>query len=202
MVFCNSCGAKMQPSIPTCPECGSISGLIGGIRSTAVPQPPPSGHLMSGSAGHSPGVTNVADIHAIAAELEVDSDLLLFILVAADGSINRVGSGTFANKNRGMFIGKTNQAIFQRVRSHLTDSMLQMLGMGFRRQNPMPNICNIESVKCDRTRWKMAWLVLPINIPRFLFAKVPLPTLLIDPSAATNMNSKRSESTSSSAAMA
>jgi len=143
MVFCNSCGAKMQPTIRTCPECGSISGLIGGIRPTAVPQTPPSGHLMTGSAGHSPGVTNAADIHAIAAELQVDSDLLLFILVAADGSINRVGSGTFANKNRSMFIGKTNPAIFQRVRSHLTDSMLQMLGMGFRRQNPLGAPCKL-----------------------------------------------------------
>lgn len=32
-VFCNSCGAEMQPTIRTCPRCGSASGLIGGIRS-------------------------------------------------------------------------------------------------------------------------------------------------------------------------
>jgi len=31
----------MQPTIPTCPGCGSISGLIGGIRPIAVPETPP-----------------------------------------------------------------------------------------------------------------------------------------------------------------
>jgi hypothetical protein len=39
-VFCNSCGAEMQPTIRTCPRCGSVSGLIGGIRSIAVPETP------------------------------------------------------------------------------------------------------------------------------------------------------------------
>ena len=40
MVFCNSCGAEMQPTIRTCPSCGSVSGLIGGSRSIAVPETP------------------------------------------------------------------------------------------------------------------------------------------------------------------
>jgi len=41
MAFCNSCGAEMQPTIPMCPGCGSISGLIGGISPSAVPGTPP-----------------------------------------------------------------------------------------------------------------------------------------------------------------
>jgi hypothetical protein len=90
------------------------------------------GRLMTGSAGHSTSARNVADVHAILVDLKVDSETLLFIMVSADRSINRIGSGTFGNKNRDMFIGMTpDPAIFQRVRSHLTDSILQGLGMRF-----------------------------------------------------------------------
>jgi|SRR5215472_4802810 len=31
----------MEPTIPTCPGCGSVSGLTGGIRSIAVQETPP-----------------------------------------------------------------------------------------------------------------------------------------------------------------
>lgn len=40
-MFCNSCGAEMQPTIRTCPGCGSISGLIGGVRPIAAPETSP-----------------------------------------------------------------------------------------------------------------------------------------------------------------
>ena len=38
MLFCNSCGVEMQPTMRTCPACGSIPGLIGGIPSRLVPE--------------------------------------------------------------------------------------------------------------------------------------------------------------------
>jgi len=38
MVFCNSCGAEMQPTMRTCPGCGITDSLIGGLRSIAVPE--------------------------------------------------------------------------------------------------------------------------------------------------------------------
>ena len=41
MVFCNSCGAEMESTIRTCPGCGSVSGLMAGIQSIAVPETPP-----------------------------------------------------------------------------------------------------------------------------------------------------------------
>src|SRR5690349_913241 len=62
---------------------------------------------MTGSADHSISARNVRDIHAIVVDLKADSETLLFILVSADRSINRIGSGTFGNKNRDMFIGMT-----------------------------------------------------------------------------------------------
>jgi hypothetical protein len=104
------------------------------------------GRLMTGSAGHSATARNVADIHDIAVGLHVGSEDLLFVLVGADGSINRIGSGTFKNKNRDMFIGMTDPVIFQRVRSHLTDSIMQGLGMGFRRENPLGAPCKLTII--------------------------------------------------------
>ena len=41
IVFCNSCGAVMQSTMQTCPGCGSVSGLVGGIWSVAVQETPP-----------------------------------------------------------------------------------------------------------------------------------------------------------------
>ena len=40
-MFCNCCGAEMEPTIRTCPRCGSVSGLIGGIRPIGVPETVP-----------------------------------------------------------------------------------------------------------------------------------------------------------------
>ena len=90
---------------------------------------------MTGSADHSISARNVADVHDLLIDLEVNADRLLFILLSADGSINRIGSGNFKDKNRDMFIGVTDPAIFERMRSHLTEAMLQSLGHSFQRQN-------------------------------------------------------------------
>ena len=70
------------------------------------------GRLMTGSAGHSATARNAADIHDILVDLHVGSENLLFVTVGADGSINRIGSGTFKNKNGDMFIGMTDQRSF------------------------------------------------------------------------------------------
>jgi len=87
---------------------------------------------MTGSPDHSTSAKNVADIHDIVVGLDVDSKPLLFILVGADGSINRIGSGNFQNKNLDMFIGMTDPAIFEGVRSQVTEEILQDLGRRFK----------------------------------------------------------------------
>lgn len=68
------------------------------------------------------------DVQTMLLDLKVDSKNLLFILVAGDEAINRIGNGTLGNKNFDMLIGCTGAAIFERVRSHLVDSVLQDLG--------------------------------------------------------------------------
>ena len=88
---------------------------------------------MKGSADHSTDARKVADVRALLIDLKINEDTtLLFIVLGADGSINRSGSGTFKNKSGDMFIGKTDPAIFENVRLHLTEEMLQGLGYTFR----------------------------------------------------------------------
>ena len=91
---------------------------------------------MTVSEGQSATARNVADIRGIVVQLDVDSDRLLFIMVGADGSINRIGSGAFKNKNRDMFIGVTDPGIFKAVRSHLTEDMLECQGETLQHQTP------------------------------------------------------------------
>jgi len=90
---------------------------------------------LTDSADHSISARNVADVHAFLIDLQFNGDHLLFILLSADGSINRIGNGTLKDKNRNMFIGVTDPDIFERVRSHLTEAMLQGLGHSFQCQN-------------------------------------------------------------------
>jgi hypothetical protein len=102
----------------------------------------------------------VADVHAFLIDLEVNGDRLLFILLSADGSINRIGSGTLKDKNRDMFIGVTDPAIFERVRSHLTEAMLQGLGHSFQRQNIRGAPCKLTLMFefNDHTRGRSEYL--------------------------------------------
>ena len=105
---------------------------------------------MTESAGHSTSARKVADIHTIGITLNVNAERLLFLLLSMDGSINRQGSGNFKNKNHDLFIGVTDPAIFESVRSHLTDDMLQageqngLLGHTFQFDNQRGASCKLE----------------------------------------------------------
>ena len=103
------------------------------------------GRVSTMSADHSASARKVADVHTIGVSLDINAEPSLFLLLSADGSINRQGSGTLKNKNRDLFIGKTDPAIFESVRSHLTEAMLQrLLGHTFQSQNPRGAPCKLD----------------------------------------------------------
>ena len=103
------------------------------------------GRVWTGSTNHSTSATKVADVHTMGVSLYTNAERSLFLLLSADGSINRQGSGTLKNKNPDLFIGITNPAIFESVRSHLTEAMLQrLLGHTFQLQNPRGAPCKLE----------------------------------------------------------
>jgi len=84
-----------------------------------------------------------AGITGISVTLDVEEKHSLFILLAADGSINRLGTGTADNTENHLFIGKTKPAIFESVRSHVTPEMWDVMGRAFWDKNPLGPSCKL-----------------------------------------------------------
>jgi len=83
----------------------------------------------------------VGDVIGIAITLEINGDISLFVRVAADGTIDRMGTGTRDTTERDLFVGRIDGAIFETVLSHVTGDMLQISGQTFRAENPRGDIC-------------------------------------------------------------
>ena len=102
---------------------------------------------MTGSTEHSTDARKVADVQAMLVDLKINENRsLLFILLGADGLINRSGSGSLRNKNNDLFIGKAAPAIFEKVRSQLSEEVLQNLGMSFRREIVRGAPCSLKLI--------------------------------------------------------
>jgi hypothetical protein len=96
----------------------------------------------AGQAAASPEVERpISDLTGISITLKIDGEPFLFLLVAGDGATNRMGSGTFEDKNRHLFIGKAEPAIFEAVRSHVTPELLRISG-GFEHKNRRGATCD------------------------------------------------------------
>jgi hypothetical protein len=85
----------------------------------------------------------IADVTGLSITLEIDGKSALYILLAADGSINRMGTGTLDNAEQELFIGITHTAVFEAVRSHLTAEMWQYLGHTLQSRNPRGASCKL-----------------------------------------------------------
>lgn len=83
------------------------------------------------------------DITGIGIYLKVDDDLSLFGLLAADGSINRLGTGALNNTEKAMFIGTTDPNLFQRLRAQITPALLKWIG-GRVDQNLRGKVCELQ----------------------------------------------------------
>lgn len=88
--------------------------------------------------------TKTIAIGGILVSLEINEKRSLFVLVDEDGLINRLGSGTFNITDQHLFIGKSDLAVFQAVRSQMTEAMLQMTGGTFAVKNPRGTDCKLK----------------------------------------------------------
>jgi hypothetical protein len=73
-------------------------------------------------------MATVSDITAVHIALEAGDKQALFVLLATDGSINRLGTGSVANTDSDLFIGITKEALFAQLMAHLDDEMLKYMG--------------------------------------------------------------------------
>ncbi len=82
------------------------------------------------------------EIKGIYVILNVEGVPALLVLLALDGSINRMGTGAVDNTEMGMFIGVADPALFLKMRSQVTADLLQWIGA---RADPQPKgkVCEL-----------------------------------------------------------
>ena len=85
---------------------------------------------------------NEEDVTGLAITLKVEDDLSLLVLVAADGSINRLGTGTVNNTEKEMCIGVTDPKLFENIRPHLNSDVIRWVGARAD-QAPKGKICEL-----------------------------------------------------------
>ena len=102
---------------------------------------------------------NQEDVTGLAITLKVEEDLSLLALVAADGSIDRLGTGTINNTEKEMFIGVTDHKLFESIRPHINSDVISWIG-GRADQSPKGKICELT-----------IWLFLPSKEKRTIYFK-------------------------------
>ena len=85
---------------------------------------------------------NQEDVTGLVITLKVEDDLSLLVLLAADGSINRLGTGTVNNTEKEVFIGVTDPKLFETIRPHINSDVIRWIGG---RADPAPKgkICEL-----------------------------------------------------------
>ncbi len=70
----------------------------------------------------------VEDIDGVAMTLEIDSKQALFVLLAKDGTVNRMGSGSPSTADGDLFIGRTDPPLLPEALKGLSDRKLEFTG--------------------------------------------------------------------------
>jgi hypothetical protein len=115
--------------------------------------------LIGASSAEGVNMINQEDVTGLAITLKVEDDLSLLVLVAADGSINRLGTGTVNNTEKEMFIGVTDPMLFKNMRPHINSDVIRWIGARAD-QAPKGKICELT-----------IWLFLPNKEERAIYFK-------------------------------
>lgn len=83
------------------------------------------------------------EFHGILVTLLVGGEQSLFVMLGADGSINRVGTGAVDNAERDMFIGRTDPALFRELRDQITAELLAWCGQSRADPEPRGAVCEL-----------------------------------------------------------
>ena len=99
------------------------------------------------------------EVTGLAITLKVEEDLSLLVLLAADGSINRLGTGTVNNTDKGMFIGVADPNLYETIRPYINSDVIRWIG-GRADQTPKGKICELT-----------IWLFLPNKQEHVIYFK-------------------------------
>jgi hypothetical protein len=86
-------------------------------------------------------ITN--EFRGIMITLLVGAEQSLFIMLGADGGINRVGTGEVDNTERDMFIGRTDAALFADLQEQITPELLAWCGQSRVDPEPRGKVCEL-----------------------------------------------------------
>jgi hypothetical protein len=67
-------------------------------------------------------------INAIIVKLDISDRQALFVLLANDGAVNRSGTGAVNNTDNDLFIGRTNDPLFEQLRAQIRPGWMDRLG--------------------------------------------------------------------------
>jgi hypothetical protein len=81
-------------------------------------------------------------IGGILVKLDIADEQALFIMLASDGTANRMGTGAVGNAEKELFIGRTSPELFQRLRRQVGADLLQWVG-GFAHPSPQGELCRL-----------------------------------------------------------
>jgi hypothetical protein len=81
------------------------------------------------------------EFEGVMVTLHIDGEQALFLMLAADGSINRVGSGGLDEEDYDMFIGLTDPALFRAVCDEVTPELLAWAGQSRAHPQPLGRLC-------------------------------------------------------------
>lgn len=68
------------------------------------------------------------EFHGIMVTLLVGGEQSLFVMLGADGSISRLGTGAVDNTDRHMYVGRTDPGLFRALREQITPELLAWCG--------------------------------------------------------------------------
>ena len=72
--------------------------------------------------------TEPDSIDAIMVKLDVADRQVLFVVLASDGLVNRLGTGAADNAVNDLFIGRTDEPLFAQLRALVRPEWLELLG--------------------------------------------------------------------------
>ena len=73
----------------------------------------------------------IDDISLIWVRIGVEEHAALFILLDSDGTVNRLGTGAVDNSENEFYIGKTTEALFQKLHSQIDPDWLSHVGSSY-----------------------------------------------------------------------
>ncbi|QHS63388.1 hypothetical protein [Chitinophaga agri] len=87
---------------------------------------------------------NVNDITGIMVSLEVDKRIVLYILIAPDGIIKRLGDGRADCKETQAFIGRVEPGIFKELKAAYTQEMANSLNQYYEIHEIKGQLCDLK----------------------------------------------------------